>query len=257
MSGQADSGSEGGLDLLTSRLHPIYCKPIQKSGCTTIKNLFYRLDHGRWLDDPQSIHRRQRELLRFTGPETPAGAIAASGRGFAIVRKPLDRFLSFYFDKLATRGSRAPDMPWLASNLADRYGFDPSPDLDVEAIRRNLFLTLDFISDNLRGATPEGRDPHWTRQSGVLGRVAAAKLEVIPLEHMVEGIVRIAGGIVPGIGDLLRSAPRFNETNWRREVDQDALVNRALLQRVRGLFREDYRIYRAAVAAYGAAPDEE
>ena len=241
---------ERGLDLLTSRHYPIYCKPIQKSGCTTIKNLFHRLDHGVWLDEPQSIHRRQRELLRFTGPGTSAAEIAAFGHGFAVVRKPLDRFLSFYFDKLAARVERPPEMHWLARSLAERYGFDPAPDLGLEALRRNLFATLAFIEDNRRGATPEGRDPHWSSQSGVLDRVAGAGLAVIPLEHMADGIERVAGDVVPGIGDMIRSAPRFNETNWRREVDREALVTRPLLQRVRGLFREDYRIYRAAMANY-------
>lgn len=254
LAGRSRRGADerAGPDLLTSRRYPIYCKPIQKSGCTTIKNLFYRLDTGAWLDDPQSIHRRQRELLLFTGPEAPAEEVVAKGRGFAIVRKPLDRFLSFYFDKLAARAGRPPDMPWLVESLATRYGFDPSPDLDVEALRRNLLLTLDFIEDNLRGETPEGRDPHWTRQSGVLTRAAPAPLTIIPLEHMAEGIDRLVGDVAPGIGDLIRSAPRFNETNWRRDVDQDALVTRALLQRVRGIFRDDYRIYREAVAAHEA-----
>ncbi|MEO0362020.1 MAG: sulfotransferase family 2 domain-containing protein [Pseudomonadota bacterium] len=246
----ADAPARTYVDLLASRRFPIFCKPIQKAGCTTLKCVFHHLDHGRWPDRPAEIHRRQRELLRFTDYDVTAEDVAAGGAGFAVVRKPLDRLLSFYFDKLAAFADRPAGMPWLAARLAERYGLDPSPDLDVETHRRNLFRTLDFIADNAAGRTLEGRNPHWTPQSYVLRNIGDAKLTHIPLERMAEGVERLVGQLAPGIGDLIRAAPRFNETKWSDRVDRDALIARPLLQQVRKLFREDYRIYRAAVAAH-------
>lgn len=240
------------VELFTSLRYPIFCKPIQKAGCTTLKCVFHHLDHGRWPDEPADIHRRQRELLRFTDYHVTAEDVATTGAGFAVLRKPLDRFLSFYFDKLASFADRPAGMPWLVASLADRYGVDPSPDLDLETHRRNIFRTLDFIADNAAGRTLEGRNPHWTPQRYVLRNVKDAGLVHIPIERMAEGVERLVGTLAPGIGELIRSAPRFNETRWADRIDREALIAKPVVQQVRRLFRDDYRLYRAAVEAHGA-----
>lgn len=240
-----------GPDLLASRRCPIFCKPIQKSGCTTLKNLFYRLDEGRWLDDPTSIHRRQRDLLRFVNDPGEAEKMARGARGFAVIRKPSDRFLSFYFDKCVVSGGQGPDFPWLAERLARDHGVKIDPGADVAAHQANLDAVLDFIAANMAGATDLRRDPHWMPQAIVLRQAQGVPLHHIALEHMAEGLERLAADAVPEIGDLLRAAPRFND-GGARDVDAAALLTRPLVQRLRSMFRADYRLYRAAVAGFEA-----
>ena len=93
-----------GKHLFTTRRVPLFYLQITKCGSTFLRNLLYRLDHDTPHEDSARIHAYPQDFLM--ADVVPPEIITSSPYLFAVVRDPVDRFLSRYSDKLVNLENR-------------------------------------------------------------------------------------------------------------------------------------------------------
>jgi Sulfotransferase family len=148
---------------------PILYVNMPKSGCTTIKNILYRIDSGAFLADPLTIHRRKD--LFVAADREPEDLARRLGRDlvFTFVRHPLKRAYSCFNEKVHFETEYA--FAGVRRAVATDYGgrFVANPPLELH--RANFKAFLRFARDSLKGTNGWRRDPHWSPQSMVLRNV--------------------------------------------------------------------------------------
>ncbi|GIX12510.1 MAG: hypothetical protein KatS3mg118_0469 [Paracoccaceae bacterium] len=235
------------LVLTAAHRAPLMFVPVPKAGCTLLRNLCYLIDHGRPHPDPARIHGDvPLPRLRIT-------ADSHGGLAFVMLRDPLARFLSLYFDKVI--GTGPGSFPWIAEGLARRGGFHAGPDLTVAQHRENLHRLADFIDWQLR-SIPAGRiNGHWRPQVAFVARGRGVGLRGLTLEGVATQLPAHLGAAIPGIADLLARLGRPNATGSARRGAM--VVDAALETRIASLYAADLDLHRrvsAAWAAEGRAP---
>lgn len=218
---------------------PVYVLSLQKSGRTVIKNLLYRLVHGRWLDEPESIHRRQRGLLRFAADTASASEIAAAGRELVFLRAPKERLLSHCFDKVAHEVRHFPPLrEFLIAHFGAKFGDQE----DFGLRRRNLVSLLKSAGASLEGAAPLKCDPHWGTRAFQADRATETGLVLAPLERTTAALREVWGKA----GALVAEAPPVNESSACAEtlIGDEA---RSLIGRIH---HRDFRLRKRAARRF-------
>lgn len=223
--------------MVTLKRADIYYLPIAKCGSTYLKNLFYYLDNGGEHYSGDDIHSIDDALLRADSKDT--GKITASGYAFAVVRHPVDRFLSYYFDKVYGQGPRS--FPHHQKYFTRELGLDLSSGIDVSGHRINCLLLIDWIKKNLAHKTEEPINPHWRRQTARLKRVAAFDLEYLTLDGLDWQLPLFVGGVIPDIRDAMAAVKARNKTDW--PVDRAALLDEELTGKIEETYKNDLKIY--------------
>ena len=145
---------------------PLVYANMPKSGCTTIKNLLYRIDSGAFLDDPLTIHGRPELMVHAKAQPEEIERRLKTDVVFTFVRHPLKRAYSCFNEKIHFRSiysfGKARDF------IAARYGaeFVDAPSLELH--RSNFKHFLRFSQDTCDKSNGFRRDPHWSPQSTVL-----------------------------------------------------------------------------------------
>jgi hypothetical protein len=224
---------------LAAKAVPILYLNMPKSGCTTIKNVMQRLDAGRFIDDPLTIHRRKDLLVR---PERePEEIVRRLGRDpvFTFVRHPLRRAYSCFCEKVHFQTPYS--FPRVRQTVANDYGarFDAAPSADLH--RENFKAYLRFARDSFRARNAWRRDPHWCPQVMVLNNARRWRaLDFIGRVEQFDAHLHVAFGLA-GIA-LDFEVPRMNEgpsAPWPYEAMLDDEV-RALAEDFLG---EDLRTF--------------
>jgi Sulfotransferase family len=148
---------------------PILYVNMPKSGCTTIKNILYRIDSGAFLADPLTVHKRK-DL--FIGPDRTPDELARRLRSdlvFTFVRHPLKRAYSCFNEKVhfETKYSFGGARQCIADDYGGHFVATPS----LEQHRANFKAFLRFARDSFKGENGWRRDPHWCPQSMVVNNV--------------------------------------------------------------------------------------
>lgn len=223
--------------LLSCKTLPIRYLVIPKCGCTFVKNLLWRLDHGEAYSNPPRIHERTRDFARVAQFNLTVDDVRAEAHCFVVLRNPVDRFLSLYFDKVVGEGYRK-FVP-LRAVLRENH------DLNVDAAtpqdhQRNCLILIDWIEANLSGPNEIGRDPHWTPQHLRMETIRAFDMKVLPLSHLDAGLSMLLSDIVPDIGQLLESLERY-ATNSKEMKEK--VLNPALKARISQIYKRDAENY--------------
>jgi hypothetical protein len=235
------AGNPGGLSptrvLFTTHRYPVYYLAITKCGCTFLKNLFWQLDHGEPHPDADNIHRYEDGIPRAT--DRSVEDIHASAHAFVVIRDPVDRFLSLYFDKIWGDGPQAFDA--LRLDLARSEGIALDRGLDAAGHRRNAKLLIDWLERNLRGETARPPNPHWRPQSQRLWHARRLKLRQLTLDGLDWQLPRLLGDIIPDIQARMDAVKARNRTP--RPVGRDDLADPALVEAVNRVYAADRRAY--------------
>ncbi len=224
----------------------VYYLHIAKSGSTFLKNLFYYLDHGQQHIAGNRIHGEP-ELLRARAEDE--ARIRASKHAFAVIRDPLERFLSVYFDKIYGEGPL--NFPDLREYFTETVGLDLSYDLDVEGHRRNCYLLIDWIAENLAGNTDQPVNFHWRRQARRLKRVESLDLELLTLDGLDWQLPMLLEEVLPDIREAMAAVQARNESV--APVNRADVVDAALRAKIEAVYTGDKRLYDRARARWADA----
>ncbi len=139
---------------------------VPKCACSTIGQIMYYSDHGRFFDG--DIHDAREGLHKWAQEDSHAPIIAnvrdKNTFAFTCVRNPYTRILSSFFDKICgvqRNGQRYRGN--LIPQLSQTYGIDVEGDFDQIAMFRRFLL---FARDTIRYRKPMDPDIHWSAVSG-------------------------------------------------------------------------------------------
>lgn len=188
---------------------------IPKCACSTIGQIMYYSDHGRYFDG--DIHDAKSGIHKW-GIDESQQTITDSILGhetytFSCVRNPYTRVLSAFFDKICGiqrngkhyRGNLVP-------RLTRQYGVEVEGDFDQVASFRRFLL---FVRDTVKFRKPMDPDIHWTAVSGhasTLVRNGGRYDKIISTEDFKTGMVDVLKNIETKHAIDLDNMPRFNES---------------------------------------------
>ena len=224
--------------LLSCQVLPIRFLVIPKCGCTFVKNLLWRLDHGQMYDNPPRIHDRTDAFARAAQFNLTVDQIRAEEHCFVVLRNPVDRFLSLYFDKVVGEGYR--QFVPLRAVLQAHHGLNVDAATPAEHLR-NCNILIDWLEENLAKPNELGRDSHWTPQHHRMDTIRAFDLKVLTLSGLDAHFALLLADIVPEIGLILGKLERY-ATSAKGMKDQvlDAPI-RARINKVYAKDRLNYK----------------
>lgn len=233
--------------LLSCRALPIRYLVIPKCGCTFVKNLLWKLDHGESYANPPRIHERTRDFARVAQFNLTVDDVRAEEHCFVVLRNPIDRFLSLYFDKVAGEGYRK-FVP-LRAVLRENHGLDPAAQTPQDHLR-NCHILIDWIEANLSGPNELGRDPHWTPQHFRMETIRAFDMKVLRLNGLDASLSMLLSDIVPDIGEILGHLERYT-TNSKDMKDK--VLDGAIRARINQVYKRDVENYEKLNEAWNSA----
>ncbi|SFR01299.1 Sulfotransferase family protein [Poseidonocella sedimentorum] len=193
---------------------------VPKCACSTIGQILYYSDHGRFYDG--DIHDAREGLHKWAQPEsqpiiernvTSHGAFA-----FTAVRNPYARILSSFFDKICgiqRNGNRYRGN--LVPMVMQTYGIEvggadgQEPFDQIRSFRRFLL----FARDTIRWRKPMDPDIHWSSMSGHISTfiVNGGRYDdIFWTERFDEGMKSVLDRIETPHPVDLGAMPRFNES---------------------------------------------
>ena len=242
LNGAANLRPGQGQHFYTSDRYPLFYLQITKCGSTFLRNLIYQLDHDAPHADAGRIHAYPQDF-RMAGA-VPVAVMAQSPFVFAVVRDPVDRFLSLYFDKLVNPDNIRDE--GIRRRVARAAGLDLDPGLSLDGHRANCVRALDWIGRNLAGHTPRGPNPHWQRQSVRLAHGRGLPVRVLTLEGLDAQLERLLAPLVPDIATRIDRVTERNET--LKPFARDSFMTPEIESAVARVYGEDARIHAEAVA---------
>ena len=223
--------------LLSCRTLPIRYLVIPKCGCTFVKNLIWQLDHGAGYINPPRIHERTRDFARVAQLNLSVEEIRTEPYSFVVLRDPLDRFMSLYFDKVVGDGYRK-FVP-LRAILRDNHKLNVAAKTAAEH-KRNCHILIDWIEQNLSDGNEIGRDPHWTPQAYRMETIRAFDMKVLSLSGLDTSLTMLLQPILPDIAQILGKLERYT-TNTSEIKNQ--VLDAAIKDRINLVYRRDRENY--------------
>jgi hypothetical protein len=208
---------------------------MAKSGCTTIDNIIYYLDNGRYLDDPLTIHSRYELWVDHrTEPARVASAFA-----FTFVRHPLRRAYSCFIEKVHATGSYA--MPWVRRALVERYGARFPRDISLQRHRRNFRLFRRLAEDSLGDQPVVRRNGHWDVQAHRIRRIE--RVRALDFVGRIENLDRDLAAVLAAVGCRERLVPpRLNEGPAPPYSYEEVLTDE-IVSAGEAIYRDDFRSF--------------
>lgn len=227
-----------------TRRYPIYYCGVTKCGSTFLKNLIYALDFDVEHPDGEDLHGSETGLLRAQPDDIDA--MLASPYMFAVVRDPVGRFLSVYFDKIYGTGPRS--FPKLRTYLSQKIGLNLSPDLDVEGHQENCRRFADWIELNLQKETDEPVNYHWKLQTSRLRRLRGFPVRYLTLDGLDWQLPQLMQVAIPDLSERMMAISARNTS--RKPKSLDAVVTPELRAQLEHIYAPDLRLYQRTQARW-------
>ncbi len=223
--------------LLSCKALPIRYLVIPKCGCTFVKNLIWQLDHGESYINPPRVHERTRDFARVSQFNLSVDEVRAEDYCFVVLRDPVDRFLSLYFDKVVGAGYRK-FVP-LRAVLRENHALEVEPVTGADHTS-NCHILIDWIEANLTKGNEIGRDPHWTPQHFRMETIRAFDMKVLPINGLDAHLTLLLSDIVPDISQILEKLERY--TTNSKEM-KDKVLDASLESRIIEVYKRDAENY--------------
>ncbi|MGR3591959.1 MAG: sulfotransferase family protein [Limimaricola soesokkakensis] len=227
---------------------------VPKCACSTIGQIMYRSDHGRFFDG--DIHDAQEGLHKW-GLDHSRGPIsdnvtAHKSLVFSCVRNPYERILSSFFDKICGiqrngrryRGNLVP-------KLMETYGVevgDSDTGFEFDQIRSFRRFLL-FVRDTIRFNRPMDPDIHWSAMSGHVSTLikGGGRYDVIlHVEDFEAGMAGVLARAPLRHPVDLGAMPRFNESEGhgpKRAHPVEAFFDDLSMHLVREVYGRDFELF--------------
>lgn len=230
--------------LFTVRGLPIRYLVIPKCGCTYVKNVLWRLENGKAHVKPIRVHDDDDAFRRASDLGLMPNDISNEAHAFTVIRKPIDRFMSLYFDKVVGPG-RKNYVP-LAATLEEKYGLIPSPS-SIEDHRENIKILIDWLGANLKTSVDLPKEAHWTPQVYRKNVMRSCNLKLLLVEDLTAHLRFLMKDIVPDI-DIILGASEKNQSP--KPAPNNELLTDQLRERINGVYAEDKRLYQRTRSAW-------
>lgn len=223
-----------GPHLMTTQMHPLLYRPITKCGSTFMRNVFWYLDHGTELPSNSASE------LQVWAKDWSKDKIAESQHKFVIVRHPVQRFMSLYFDKILGNDDGAPKK--LSKAFVSIAKVDPFAGQDVGLHQQNCHNALDFIENLLQTQPLTKINWHWKPQMVRMSQLRDYGFSTLHLEGLNWQLPQVIGDLVPDIGTVLQKIKPSNKSN--KPVQADAILTDELRIKIRTIYKTDYRVWK-------------
>lgn len=226
--------------LFTIHRYPIRYLVIPKCGCTYVKNLLWTLEKGERFANPIRIHEADERFQRASELGLIESDVAVEEYAFTIVRKPVDRFLSLYFDKVIGEGHRF-FVP-LRKILAERHGLNVHA-VDIAAHQENCRVLARWLRQNLSQSIDIEKEAHWTPQAYRKNLMKEMNLKVLTLEALTEQLQVLLGDLVPELGPVMAAQERNASTRAHKKQD---ILTGELKAEIDDIYSTDRQLYNRA-----------
>ncbi len=237
-------GAPHSAELFTTRRYPLYYLSITKCGCTYLQNLVYHLDHDRMHHDPGNIHDYRGDMVK--AGEVPDDTIRASEFGFVVVRDPVERFMSLYFDKIWN--DRAGDFSSIREMLVREEGLVTGPSATRADHTANCARFIDWVDRNLNKQTDIPTNRHWLRQNWRLRYARMFRLHALTLDGLDWQLPRFLDPLVPEVAAHMQAVTVRNTAH--RPFATDEVLSDETRERINLLYANDRETYDTAAAAW-------
>ncbi|WP_298840182.1 sulfotransferase family protein [uncultured Roseobacter sp.] len=233
----------------------IVYRVVPKCACSTIGQIMYFSDHGRYFDG--DIHDARDGMHKWAMDDSKEliEANVHDHRSFAFtcVRNPYARILSSFFDKICgiqRNGKRYRGN--LVPQLAQTYGVsvggeDGSEEFDQIAAFRRFVL---FARDTIRFRKPMDPDIHWSAMSGHISTFivnGGTYDRIIWTEAFNDGMQQVLDAVETPHQVVLDEVPRFNESAGhgpRRAHPVEDYFDDLTMHLVYEMYKKDFELFR-------------
>ncbi|NOX39053.1 MAG: sulfotransferase family protein [Alphaproteobacteria bacterium] len=239
-----------GRVLFTTRRYPIFYLQITKCGCTYVRNLLYYLDHDAMHPKAARIHAHDEDFVK--ADLIPREIIKGAPGLFAVIRDPVDRFLSLYFDKIANQQNQFD--AGMRRRVSKAAGLDLEHD-DLATHRENCLKTLAWFSRNLDTKNAGKPNPHWQRQSVRLARIEGLGARLLTLDGLSAQLAQTLGPVVP---DFARKAAAVTTRNTsKKRFTKAEIMTPEIAETVRAIYEKDAALYQKISAEWAVTSTKE
>lgn len=219
---------------------PLRYLVIPKCGCTYVKNVLYRLKNGRSHDNPIRVHDSDGNFKRAIDIGLKPSDIEREEFAFTVIRKPVDRFLSLYTDKIVGNG-RKNYVP-LADTLVQKRGLVENAS-SINEHRRNLDILIDWLSENIQSEIDLPKEAHWTPQIYRQNIMKQCNLKILLVEKLTPQLEIILDDIIPNAAVFLSDIERNSS---RSAYSKSDLLTNDLRKKVSTTYSMDQKLYQRA-----------
>lgn len=206
-----------------------------KAGISYLRNLHYALDHGRMHPRPDTI---ENDGCLVAGQRTAAEV--EGGVNIVVLRDPVARFFSLYFDKVWSEGEAS--FSWIAEKLRANRRFRGKGTASSQAEHHdNCCRLLGFLETRFRERPTEGLNPHWRPQIVRVRRAGEFGFAPVMLENLAEQLTIVADGRIRGLDHALE-VTTFRNTS-PKPLPASALASPEILERLHVLYGDDIALY--------------
>jgi hypothetical protein len=213
---------------------------IPKCGCTFVKNVLWFVANGEFYHTPLRIHDVDDLFLRAPDVEPDLANVYGAPGAFTVLRSPVDRFLSLYFDKVIGDGRR--EYVPLYDVLVRKRSLIPDPST-LRDHQYNLECMAEWVAENLHTGVDLRPESHWTPQSYRANIMEEFDLAVLTVDHLTAGLELILSECIPNTREVL-----FNTEMNRsaRDFRKGEVVNESIRRLVNAAYSKDRAMYRSA-----------
>lgn len=190
---------------------------ITKCGCTYTKALINRLD-GR------------------SDTAEPIKAVWSNGSktAFVIVRNPVDRFLSLYFDKVLDNACH------ISKKFTRLRLIDPNP-VTITDHQRNCAQVLGWINSTLNGGALDKPNFHWRPQIFRLHKIARLDVHMLTLDGLDWQLPRLLSDCCPKIEKYMAKVGHRNVSY--KPLSPTQILDQKLRRQISRIYAADERVY--------------
>lgn len=237
-----------GKVFLTTDRFPIFYFQITKCGCTFIRNLLYYLDHDAQHNSGTRIHAHSKDFVK--GDVVPVWLIKKSPFHFTVIRDPIDRFLSLYFDKIANVENHFDT--GMRERIRDGGALLSVQDDDLEGHRENCLRSLNWLGKNLSGETKGTINPHWARQSNRLKQAAEFDPKYLTLDGLSWQLPVVLSPLIPDIAKKMDAVRARNKS--RKLFRREEIITTEIENVIRDIYQQDAQNYERVSAVWADHP---
>ena len=194
-----------------------YYYQITKCGCTFVRALINQID-GRPHDaEPQKVMWDNDAALAFV-----------------VVRHPIDRFLSLYFDKMYGGSSQ------MAKSFIQRGIITPDAHTVAEH-EENCLRALAWIKQTVDSGKIGQMNVHWRPQKYRLHKISKLNVHMLTLDGLSWQMTHLLHDYCPDIATQIQRCGHKNVS--LKPIDPDLLKTERIQENISGIYPDDERIY--------------